>query len=172
MKEDKSLLMPRAMTYGLIMGVAWSIKYLFFIFGMDMPILSNLYWGCTLAVPFAAYLFTKQYRMEIGGTIGTYHAWQFGVLVYFFAALIVSLSHYVFYAYLAPADFITNAFKQTMSLFEEADMKDVSKAMESMDLSPIQMTIQQIFNNVFYGMIFSLPVALLLKRNANKKTNP
>ena len=169
MKQDKSQLVPRAMTYGLIMGLIWSVKYLFFIFSSDTPIFNNIYWGCTFAVPYIAYLFTKRYRAEIGGFISFYHAWRFGVMVYFFAALIVSVSHFVFYEFLAPENFVANALQQTMQLFENADMKELSEAVEGLNISPIHMTIQQIFNNIFYGILFSIPVALLVKRKATEE---
>ena len=163
MKEDKSQLMNRAMSYGLIMGIAWVIKYMFFIFGNRAPILSSFYWGCTLAVPFIAYVMTKRYRAEIGGSISFFHAWRFGIMLYFCAALIVSVAHFVFYNFIAPEDFVSNAVLQTLELFKEMDMEDMAKAIKEVELSPIHMTIQQIFNNMFYGIVFSLPVAFLVR---------
>ena len=169
MKEDKSKLISRAMTYGFIMGLIWSVKYLFFIFSFQVHALGRVYWGCTLAVPYIAYIFTKRYRNEIGGAISFFHAWRFGLMTYSFAALIVALPHFIFYEFIAPDDFIANAFKQTVDMFKEADMTniaDMTSAIKSINLSPIHMAVQQIFNNIFYGILFSLPVAALLKRPA------
>ena len=117
------------------------------MFSLQMPLLSSLYWGMTIMVPYIAYRFTKRYREQLGGQIGFFHAWQFGILLYFFAALIVSLAHYGFYRYIAPDDFLTNSIS------------------EAVRITPIQMAIQGIFNNLFYGIIFSIPVAALLCRN-------
>lgn len=97
MEENKNLLLKGAMTYGLAMGIYWVVKYIFFIFSVSVPSLSLVYWLLTLAVPFIAYYMTKRYRHDIGGRISFFHAWRFGTMLYFFAALIVSLEYFVFY---------------------------------------------------------------------------
>lgn len=96
MEENKGLLLKSAMTYGLVMGIFWVIKYLFFIFSNTVPSLNIVYLGLTLLVPFIAYYLTKRYKQDIGGTISFFHAWRFGTMLYFFAALIVALEHFVF----------------------------------------------------------------------------
>ena len=88
MEENKGLLLKSTMSYGLIMGIFWVIKYLFFIFGYSTPSLIFIYWCLSFAVPFIAYYMTKRYKYEIGGHISFFHAWRFGTMLYFFAALI------------------------------------------------------------------------------------
>ena len=166
MSETRSLLLSSAMRYGFSLGVFWVVKYLFFILGTSNSFFSIIYWGMSLAVPFVAYTLTKQYRADIGGHIGFLHAWQFGVLIYFFAALIVSLLHYVFYRYIADPSLLSNTLMQTQMLLKEMKANDeVLKAVNEMQLTPIHMAIQGIFNNVFYGIVLSIPVAALICRN-------
>ena len=86
MEENKGLLLKCAMSYGLAMGIYWVIKYLFLIFGYSIPSLIFIYEGLSLAVPFIAYYLTKRYRQDIGGSISFFHAWRFGIMLYFFAA--------------------------------------------------------------------------------------
>lgn len=163
MRENKSLLIKTSMTFGLSMGLYWLFKYIFFIWGFSSPMMGPIYWGLTLAVPFIAFRFTKQYRFVAGGKIGFFHAWQFGTLLYLFASLIVSLGHYIFYRYMAPPDLISNIVTQTIDTLKQAqvDIKAI-ESLESMHITPIQMTIQGIFSNVFYGIILSIPVAILV----------
>ena len=97
MEENKGLLLKCAMSYGLAMGIYWVIKYLFLIFGYSIPSLIFIYEGLSLAVPFIAYYLTKRYRQDIGGSISFFHAWRFGIMLYFFAALIVSIEHFIFF---------------------------------------------------------------------------
>lgn len=166
MQENKSLLLKSAMEFGFGMGCYWVLKYIFFIFSLQVPLLSSLYWGMTLLVPYLAYRFTKRYREIVGGQIGFFHAWQFGILLYFFAALIVSLVHYGFYRYLAPADFLTNSIKEAIGLLQNSQIDSLLiQSLQEIRITPIQMAIQGIFNNLFYGIIFSIPVAALLCRN-------
>ena len=109
---------------------------------------------------------TRRYQREIGGRVGFFHAWQFGVLLYFFAALILSVESYVFYRYIAPPGFVEGAIGQMAETFKESQMgPEMVEALSQIKTSPIQMTIQGIFNNVFYGLILSIPVAALVIRH-------
>ena len=154
------------MSFGFGMGCYWVFKYLFFMFSLQMPLLSSLYWGMTIMVPYIAYRFTKRYREQLGGQIGFFHAWQFGILLYFFAALIVSLAHYGFYRYIAPDDFLTNSISEAVNLLQNSQIDNqLIQSLQEVRITPIQMAIQGIFNNLFYGIIFSIPVAALLCRN-------
>ncbi len=165
MGENKSLLLKSSMQYGLSMGIFWCIKYLFFMLGVSSNFWGILYMMLTLLVPFFAYFFTWRYKRDIGGKIGFFHAWQFGVLLYFFAALIVCLEHYIFYQYIAPPGFLANSLNQTLELLRNSQVDpQMIEAIGNVNISPIQMAIQGIFNNVFYGVIFSIPIAMIASR--------
>lgn len=164
MEENKNLLLKGAMTYGLAMGIYWVVKYIFFIFSVSVPSLSLVYW--LFAVPFIAYYMTKRYRHDIGGRISFFHAWRFGTMLYFFAALIVSLEYFVFYQFIAPPDFVANAIGQLTTVLKDSQVSsEMIDSLSKIRISPIHMAIQGIFNNVFYGIILSIPVAALLCRN-------
>ncbi|MDR0750426.1 MAG: DUF4199 domain-containing protein [Tannerellaceae bacterium] len=167
MEENKSLLMKSAMFYGLLLGVFWAVKYVFFILGVTTPSMQVVYWALTPLTLLFAYLFTNTYKFLIGGKIRFFHAWQFGILLYFFAALIISLGHYVFYQYIASPDFISSSINRAISLMKDLDLNmQMKEAIDEITApTPIQMAIQGIFNNVFYGIILSIPVAALLCRN-------
>ncbi len=177
--NEKNSLLKWAMTYGLGLGIYWAIKYVFFILGVSYPMFNIVYWILTLAVPFIAYYFTKKYKDEaLGGQISFFHAWRYGTMLYFFAALIVSLVHFIFYQYIASPDFIANAYDQTINLLKQSQIN--TSMMESLSKmpvpSPIQMAIQGIFNNIFYGIVLSIPVAFIVSKHtsapAAPETNP
>jgi hypothetical protein len=163
--DNKELLLKSAMFYGLLLGIFWVVKYLFFILGVTHPSIGIVYWVLTPLTIVLAYIFTKVYKILTGGCIRFFHAWQFGILLYFFAALIVSLLHYVFYRYLAPQDYLVNAVGLAMDMIRDIN-PEAAEAMPEMPVfTPIRMTIQGILNNVLYGIIFSMPVAAILCRN-------
>lgn len=165
MEENRSLLLKSAMHYGLILGIYWVIKYLFLIFSISIPALSLIYVGCTLAVPFIAYVLTKRYRLDIGGKISFFHAWRFGTMMYFFAALLVSVEHYLYFQFVSP-EFLTNAMEQLSSFLKESQVStEVVEAVGKVNMSPIHMAIQGVFNNIFYGIVLSIPVAAFLCSN-------
>jgi hypothetical protein len=109
-------------------------------------------------------VFTKVYKILIGGMIGFFHAWQFGILLYFFAALIVSLAHYVFYRYLAPAGYIANIMEMAVNMVKEINPQAEEALSRLPVFTPIRLTLQEILTNVFYGIILSAPVAAILCR--------
>lgn len=157
--------MSAAMSYGFSLGIFWIVKYIFYMFSMRFSYLVVIYWGMSLVVPYLAYLLTKRYREDLGGAISFSQAWRFGVLIYLFAAMLVSVMHYVFYRFVAPPDFLSSAVEQTIASLKQmqVDSKVIS-SIESMNFSPIHMALQGILNNIFYGIILSLPVAALVCR--------
>ncbi|RHJ92569.1 DUF4199 domain-containing protein [Parabacteroides bouchesdurhonensis] len=166
MGEDKNMLLKGAMTYGLTMGIYWVIKYIFFIFSINIPVLNYVYLLLTFAVPFIAYYLTKKYREEIGGQISFFHAWRFGTMMYFFAALIVSLEHFIFYQFIAPPNFLPDVINQTLNTLKDTNIDtEIIESVGNMNFTPIHMAIQGIFNNIFYGIILSIPVAAILCKN-------
>ena len=171
MEENKSLLLKSAMSYGLAMGIFWVIKYLFLIFGYSIPTLSLLYIGLSITVPFIAYYMTNRYRMEIGGQISFFHAWRFGTLLYFFAALIVSLEYFIFFQFIAPRDFIPNVIASLVQTLQSSQVDStITDSIKQMNFTPIHMAIQGIFNNIFYGIVLSIPVAAVVCRNKSTGT--
>lgn len=157
--------MSAAMSYGFSLGIFWIVKYIFYMFSMRFSYLVVIYWGMSLVVPYLAYLLTKRYREDLEGVISFSQAWRFGVLIYLFAAMLVSIMHYVFYRFVAPPDFLSSAVEQTIASLKQmqVDSKVIS-SIESMNFSPIHMALQGILNNIFYGIILSLPVAALVCR--------
>lgn len=166
MENVNNSLIQASMRYGFPLGMFWVFKYLFYMGSLKYPFLVTIYWGMSFVVPYLAYLLTKKYRNDLGGNISFFRAWQFGIFIYFFAALIVAVMHYMFYRFVAPPDFVKSAINQTLESLAQlqADSK-VIQSVKSLDFSPIHMALQGILNNVFYGIIFSIPVAALLCRN-------
>lgn len=173
--EEKNSLLKWSMTYGLILGIYWGIKYIFFILSVSRPSFNMVYWILTIAVPFIAYYLTKKYKdEELDGQISFFHAWRFGIMLYFFAALIVSLVHFVFYQYIASPDFIAHAYDQAINFLKNSQINtSVLESLSKLTVpSPIQMAIQGIFNNIFYGIVLSIPVALIVSRHKTETTQP
>lgn len=174
MEENKNLFLRAAMTYGLFMGIYWVIKYLFFIFSVTLSshTLSLVYTALTVIVPIFAFYMTKKYKNDIGGIISFFHAWRFGMMLYFFAAVIVSLAHFVFFQFIAPADFVMDAVGQFANVLKDQQVDtELVESLGNINMSPIHMAIQGIFNNVFYGIIFSIPVAAIICKKTQKPAN-
>ena len=128
--------------------------------------------GLTFCVPFIAYYLTKRYKQDIGGNISFFHAWRFGTMLYFFAALIVSIEHFIFFQFIASPDFIPNTIQSMTEILKnnQADT-EIINSIKQLHLSPIRIVIQLIFNNVFYGIILSIPVAAIVCQTSTASYN-
>lgn len=166
MKNAKSQFVKCAMVYGMVLGAFWAFKYLFFIFSFTYSFFSFVYWGLTLSVPFLLFIFIIHSRVWTGSEMTFLKDWAMGILIYFFAALIVSLEHYVFYNFFAPENYISESFNSAIDLLKTSDvnerLKQVAETLQTP--TPIEMTIQGIFNNTIYGVLVALPVAAVTCR--------
>lgn len=166
MKGDRNMLLKSAMVYGLIMGLFWAFKYVFFVLSVSYSFFSFVYWGLTFFVPFLLAVLILHSRVYLPNRISFSQDWSLGVLIYVFAALFVSLEHYIFYRYLAPPNFIADSLSSAIALINNSgvsqEMKETVEAMATP--TPIQMTIQGIFNNILYGIVVSFPVAFITNR--------
>lgn len=166
MKDVKNLLLKSSMMYGLIMGLFWAFKYIFYMLSISYPFFSIIYWGLTFSVPLLLALLILHFRVVSPGGVSFSRDWTLGVLIFFFAALVVSLEHYIFYRYVAPPNFIADSFSSAIDILKDSNLsEEVKSTIESMATpTPIQMTIQGLFNNLFYGILIAIPVAAITSR--------
>lgn len=174
MTENRSSIQKYAMHFGTYMGAYWILKFILFPLGLTIPFLLLLFLGLTLGVPFMGYHYARIYRNKLcGGYISFAQAWIFTVFMYLFAALLAAVAHYIYFRYMDNG-FIANAY---ISLIDEAvkmqpiqmspyadQLKEMIELIKAM--TPIDITLQLLSQNVFYGSILAIPTALfVMKRN-------
>lgn len=165
MNIEARIILMCSMRYGQKMGFFWVFKYVFFILGVSWPFFSYVYWGLTFLVPLILAYYLLHNRMFSMSTTFL-KDWSLSILIFFFSALIVSLAHYIFYQFLAPPNYIADSFQSAVDVVMNSGASDLLKeTMAALPTpTPIQMTLQGILNNVFYGVIVSLPVAAITSR--------
>lgn len=159
------------MHFGTYMGVYWILKFILFPLGFTIPFLSFLYIGLTLGVPFIGYHYAKMYRNKIcGGFISFAHACLFTLFMYMFASLLVSLVHYVYFRFIDHG-FIMGQYaemiQQVSTAFPgmENEKEILQNALDSIQtLSPIDITMQILSSDVFFGSILAVPTALFVMK--------
>lgn len=172
MLENRNYLQKYAMHFGTYMGIYWVLKFILFPLGLSIPFLLFLFVGLTLGVPFMGYYYTKMYRDKIcGGEIRFLHAWMFTVFMYMFAALLTAVAHFVYFRFIDQG-FVVNTYTAIIDGFLHSDiagietyssqLKDTMNAISS--LSPIEISLQLLSQNVFYGSILALPTALIVMK--------
>ncbi len=159
-----------AMTYGTYMGLFWIAKFALIPFIFSMPVTSLLFMGLTIAVPFVGYHFAQHYRKHYcpEGQLPFMRGWIFCMSMYFFASLLVAIAHYVFFRYIDQGALLGSysAVLDQLIAANTSLAQSLESNRQALDLiramSPIDLTIQLLINNLFYGMMMALPTALVV----------
>ena len=171
-KGQTQSLQEYAMRFGTAMGIFWIFKFIFLPLGFKVPFLQILFIILTCSVPFLGYRYARTYREKYcGGELSFIRAYTFLMLMYFFAALLTSAGHFVYFNFIDNG-FITDTYLaqlETLKSNVTGEMEtSVDQLMETFNviagLSPIQLTLQLIFQNIFYGSLLALPTALFVMK--------
>ena len=176
MTEKKRTFQEDAMRYGTLMGIFWTLKFILFPLGMNTPFLLVAFFALTvIGVPVLGYRFVRQYRdRDCQGILSFSRGFLFTAFMYMFAALFVTIAHYIYFRYMDNG-LIINTYQDMinqMSGIATAEMKaSLDQFQQALDiiagLSPLEISIQLITQNVFYCTLIALPTAMLVRKNPN-----
>lgn len=182
MENNKPNLTAHAMQAGTAMGLFWIAKFALFPAGLAHPFLFFFFLGLTLCVPFVGWHLTRNYRDRVcGGVLPPARAWSFAFLMYIYAALLTAMGHYIYFRFLDHG-FIVNTYEQMLDdFFAQAPHVVASTYQKPMEeaiaairaLTPIQIAIQQLTQNVFCGAILALiTLPFVARRNGHGAQTP
>ena len=175
MTDQRKTFQEAAMRYGTMMGIFWTLKFVLFPLGMQSPLLLMAFFLLTLIVPVVGFFLVRQYRdRECEGVLTFSRAFLFTSFMYLFATLFVTIAHYIYFRYLDNG-LIVGTYQEMltqMNTVATADMKaSIEQFQQALDiiagLSPLDISIQLITQNVFYCTLIALPTALLVRKNPN-----
>ena len=175
MTDQRKNFQEAAMRYGTMMGIFWTLKFVLFPLGMQSPLLLMAFFLLTLIVPVVGFFLVRQYRdRECDGVLTFSRAFLFTSFMYLFATLFVTIAHYIYFRYLDNG-LIVGTYQEMltqMNAVATADMKtSIEQFQQALDiiasLSPLEISIQLITQNVFYCTLIALPTALLVRKNPN-----
>jgi hypothetical protein len=179
MTEKKTTLQQVAMHYGTLMGIFWTLKFVLFPMGMNAPVLLVAFFLLTfIGVPVLGFRFAQQYRnRECQGSINFSKAFLFTASMYFFATLFVTIAHYIYFQYMDNGLIVTTYQDMLTQMADVATTEDMKTSLEQFQqaldimagLSPLEISIQLITQNIFYCTLLSLPTALLVTRKPKNK---
>jgi hypothetical protein len=160
-----------AMQAGTFLGIFFILKFPFLPLGLGNPFFYLMFIVMTCAVPFLMYYYGKAYRDKCcGGSIRFFSAWLFLLLTFVFASLLVALGHYIYFRYI-DGGYILGKVSEAMNMMKSNPVfpKEYNVQMSAMldqmsSLSPIKIVFQLISQNVIYGNILSLIVALFVMK--------
>ncbi len=163
------------MLYGTYMGIFWIFKFALLPIGLVFSPCALLFLLLTCAVPVIVFLMTRSFRdKQCEGELSFFSALVFTFQIYLFASILTAIGHYLYFQFLDNGFIYTQIQAQLDVLKDEPSMKaQISQITHAMDilrgLSPIQLTMQLLSQNIFYGIIFSLPIAMLTMRRKSRR---
>ena len=160
------------------MGVMWIISFACFIAQFYMPLLNMaaLIFGVASIIVSAIRL--RNFRDNIlDGVISYWRAYGYSLLTYFYAALLLAAAQYIYFQFIDHG-FLLNQytamtsspeFKSMMTLYGiKAD--EMKLTMDTIaTLRPIDIALQFLTTNLFFGIVISWPMAALIKSKYKRK---
>ena len=153
-----------AMFNGLIMGVIFSINFLFSISKITALILLTNVVAVFIVV--GIYQLTVRYRdTECEGFITYRKAFLLILLTFFFAAIISSVVKYVYFRFINP-DYLDQMFEETMKVLRSMKFTTDDAMIEQIKrmLKPASYTLVYIWTNVIMGLVVGLIMAAFIKK--------
>ena len=175
MTDQRKNFQEAAMRYGTVMGIFWTLKFVLFPMGMQSPLLLMAFFLLTLIVPVAGFFLVRQYRdHDCGGVLSFSRAFLFTSFMYLFATLFVTIAHYIYFRYLDNG-LIIGTYQDMLTQMNGIATDDMKASIEQFQqaldiiasLSPLEISIQLITQNVFYCTLIALPTALLVRKSPN-----
>ena len=169
-----------AMAFGTYMGIFWILKFILVPIGITSPFLLLLFFCLTLCVPFIGYYFTKMYRERAcQGQISFLHACFFNLFMFICASMLAAVVHYIYFAFIDQG-YMRDTCKKMLSSIEMSNLSGtetyISQVKESIDildtLTPTDITLQLLVNNIYNCSLLSIIIALIAKRRNRQITMP
>jgi len=158
-----------AMKYGLLMGVLFSVNFLFSI--STTPFVALLSYLLIAFILVLTYRFAVAYRdKDNGGTCTFGQAFFFIFLLYLFAAIISSVVKYVYFKFI-DVNYLSELLNKSSAIMQQIQEQfklevpdDYYDSMEKM-MNPAMYTLQFIWVNAILGGLVGLIMAPFVKKS-------
>ena len=177
-REKAAQLRRQSMNMGTVLGVYYIVKFCLFPMSMTSGALGMLFIVLTLMVPFVVWRMMRRYlQAAVPEGMPFVVAWTFALRIFFFASLLVAVAHYVYFAFI-DGGALAQAYMDSLATLRGTPVEGIGdplawqnqldmleKTFQSIAaLTPIQLVMQLFVNNLFWGSIAALFIALLVMR--------
>lgn len=169
-----------AMNYGLILGAFWVFKYLFFIAGISLRETSSyladtLMYLCLYLLPVItltlSYVLVKRFRDNVlGGTINYIQCILFGMLLFFFAALIEAVAIYIHFKFIVDHQYLITRDKSWLEVVLQTLFSKEWLKSQQETYGTIIILISEIIKNVLIGFFLSSVYGIFVIRKKKEET--
>ena len=161
---------------GALLAVLWVGSFACYILGIANPLYSLVAMGLMVVTPFFVGRRLGKFRDEgLGGVISFGRGWGYSVYVFFYAAILLALAQYVYFAYVDQG-YLMQSFSKVLStpeakqIVEQYGMQQtMAEGLKQMgQLRPIDYALNVLTMNILTGVVLGFPIAALMQRRAVK----
>jgi len=185
-RDQAVLFRQKSMTMGTLLGVYYIAKFCLFPLSLQSGVAGMAFVVLTLLVPLVAWRLVKRFQMEkVPDGMPFLTSWTFALRVFFFASLLVAVAHYIYFAFI-DGGMVAQAFSDNVAVLRETSVDGVTdqlawqtqldtieKTFEAVAaMTPIQLVMELLVNNLFWGSIAAIFIALFIRRPNRSRTEP
>ncbi len=173
-----------AIEYGTALGVIWIATFLTFIGGFTggnflMMMFSMGFMGVTALLPFYLAWRYKQH-LRPGDRVSFGMAWLFAILMFFYASVLAGVGEFIYFQYMDQGKAFDFFMRVLSSPETEAQYKTIGASdflaqsrlelQQLASLTPLDIALNMFANNIFFSLLYSLPVAAVAHRKCHLLT--
>ena len=156
---------------GALLAVMWVASFACYVAGIAQPFYALVALVLMVLTPFFVGVRLKRFRdWGLGGTISMARGWGYSVYVFFYAAVLLAVAQYVYFAYIDQG-YLMAAFHRMLSspegrqVIEQYGMQQaVNESMEQFaNMRPIDYALNVLTVNIMTGIVIGIPISAALR---------
>ncbi len=164
---------------GASLALLWIVSFACYVVGITNSLYSMVAMLLMVATPFFAGRRLRRFRDDNrAGVISFMRGWAFVILMFFYAAILLAIAQYVYFAFIDQG-YLMASFSEILSsqegkaLIEQYGLQQaVGESMQSMaEMRPIDYALKVLTVNISFGILLGLPIAALMQRGDKVQTN-
>ena len=157
---------------GALLSLLWIASFACYVVGIASPMYGMIALGLMVVTPFFVGRRLGKFRDEgRNGIISLSRGWAYSVFVFFYAAILLALAQYVYFAYIDQG-YLLSSFRQFMSspeskqVLEQYGMQQaIEESLEQFGrMRPIDYVLNILTVNIMIGAVLALPIAAFIKK--------
>lgn len=157
---------------GALLSLLWIASFACYVMGMSNSLYGMAAIVLMVVTPFFVGRRLGKFRDEgLGGILSLMRGWGYSVYVFFYAAILLALAQYVYFAYIDQG-YLLSSFSQVLTtpqvkqVIEQYGMQQaIDESMQMMDgMRPIDYALNVLTMNIAAGIVLGLPIAAVMKR--------
>ena len=155
-----------------MLSVLWIASFDCYVAGLTNPVYSLVAMGLMVVTPFFVGHQLGKFR-DVGreGIISLRRGWAYSVFVFFYAAILLALAQYVYFAFIDQG-YVMLSFSRALSspearqVIEQYGMQQtMTESLEMMgQMRPIDYALNVLTVNIVIGIVLGFPIAALMKK--------